>query len=87
MPMRSAYASSTRVSQRLDARRVAFRRCYVSIGEAGTDHGNRQLWPLPICKPDVIGEINKYDFRDEEQYVFKTRKGLDRRDRRTKSRQ
>ena len=24
-----------------------------------------------------IGEINKYDFRNEEQYVFKARKGLD----------
>jgi Fe-S cluster assembly protein SufB len=28
-------------------------------------------------KPDVIGEINKYDFRNEEHYVFKARKGLD----------
>ncbi len=27
--------------------------------------------------PDVIGEINKYDFRNEERYVFKSRKGLD----------
>ena len=27
---------------------------------------------------DPIGEINKYDFRNEEQYVFKSRKGLDR---------
>jgi Fe-S cluster assembly protein SufB len=26
---------------------------------------------------DVIGEINKYDFRNEEHYVFKARKGLD----------
>ena len=26
----------------------------------------------------MIGEINKYDFRNEEQYVFKARKGLDR---------
>lgn len=25
---------------------------------------------------DVIGEINKYDFRNEERYVFKARKGL-----------
>jgi Fe-S cluster assembly protein SufB len=25
---------------------------------------------------DPIGEINKYDFRDEEKYVFKARKGL-----------
>ena len=27
---------------------------------------------------DVLGEINKYDFRNEEHYVFKARKGLDR---------
>jgi Fe-S cluster assembly protein SufB len=27
---------------------------------------------------DPIGEINKYDFRNEEHYVFKARKGLDR---------
>lgn len=27
---------------------------------------------------DVIGEINKYDFRNDEHYVFKARKGLDR---------
>ncbi len=26
---------------------------------------------------DVLGEINKYDFRNEESYVFKARKGLD----------
>jgi Fe-S cluster assembly protein SufB len=26
---------------------------------------------------DPVGEINKYDFRDEEKYVFKARKGLD----------
>ncbi len=26
---------------------------------------------------DVLGEINKYDFRNEESYVFKDRKGLD----------
>jgi Fe-S cluster assembly protein SufB len=25
----------------------------------------------------VVGEINKYDFRNEEKYVFKSRKGLD----------
>ena len=24
-----------------------------------------------------IGEINKYDFRNEERFVFKARKGLD----------
>ena len=29
-----------------------------------------------IAKPDVIGEINKYDFRNDERYVFKARKGL-----------
>lgn len=29
-------------------------------------------------KVDVIGEINKYDFRTEERYVYKARKGLDR---------
>jgi Fe-S cluster assembly protein SufB len=28
---------------------------------------------------DPIGEINKYDFRDQERYVFKARKGLDAR--------
>ena len=28
---------------------------------------------------DVVGEINKYDFRNAERYVFKARKGLDRR--------
>ena len=27
---------------------------------------------------DILGEINKYDFRNEEHYVFKARKGLDR---------
>lgn len=27
---------------------------------------------------DAIGEINKYDFRNDERYVFKSRKGLDR---------
>ncbi len=27
---------------------------------------------------DPIGEINKYDFRNEERYVFKARRGLDR---------
>jgi Fe-S cluster assembly protein SufB len=27
--------------------------------------------------PDEIGEINKYDFRTESNYVFKARKGLD----------
>ncbi len=27
---------------------------------------------------DPIGEINKYDFRNEEKYVFKARKGLNR---------
>jgi Fe-S cluster assembly protein SufB len=27
---------------------------------------------------DVVGEINKYDFRNAERYVFKARKGLDR---------
>jgi Fe-S cluster assembly protein SufB len=27
---------------------------------------------------DVLGEINKYGFRNEEHYVFKARKGLDR---------
>jgi Fe-S cluster assembly protein SufB len=26
---------------------------------------------------EAIGEINKYDFRNEEKYVFRTRKGLD----------
>ena len=28
-----------------------------------------------------IGEINKYGFRTDENYVFKSRKGLDARDR------
>jgi Fe-S cluster assembly protein SufB len=28
---------------------------------------------------DVLGQINKYDFRNEEHYVFKARKGLDAR--------
>jgi Fe-S cluster assembly protein SufB len=27
---------------------------------------------------DPIGEINKYDFRNEERYIFKARKGLNR---------
>ncbi len=27
---------------------------------------------------DFLGEINKYDFRNDEHYVFKARKGLDR---------
>ena len=29
-------------------------------------------------RTDPIGEINKYDFRNDEKYVFKARKGLDR---------
>jgi len=29
-------------------------------------------------EPLGVGEINKYDFRNEEHYVFKSRKGLDR---------
>ncbi len=32
---------------------------------------------LQTANPDVIGEINKYDFRNDERYVFKARKGLD----------
>ncbi|MCC6123356.1 MAG: Fe-S cluster assembly protein SufB [Pirellulales bacterium] len=32
--------------------------------------------PLPTFDP--IGEINKYDFRNEEHYVFKAKKGLNR---------
>ena len=41
----------------------------------------RQPWPaiLQDSSRDAIGEINKYDFRNEEKYVFKARKGLDRR--------
>ena len=35
---------------------------------------------------DAIGEINKYDFRTEENYVFKSRKGLDADDRPPRSR-
>ena len=31
---------------------------------------------------EMLGEINKYDFRNDEHYVFKARKGLDRQDRR-----
>jgi len=31
-----------------------------------------------MTRIDPIGEINKYDFRNEEKYVFKARKGLDR---------
>jgi len=27
---------------------------------------------------DMLGEINKYDFRNDEHFVFKARKGLDR---------
>lgn len=34
--------------------------------------------PLASSPRDVIGEINKYDFRNDERYVFKARKGLDR---------
>ena len=33
---------------------------------------------LQSASRDAIGEINKYDFRNEEKYVFKARKGLDR---------
>jgi Fe-S cluster assembly protein SufB len=33
--------------------------------------------PEPRAKPQPIGEINKYDFRNEERYVYKARKGLD----------
>ena len=33
---------------------------------------------IQAAKSDVIGEINKYDFRNDERYVFKARKGLDR---------
>jgi Fe-S cluster assembly protein SufB len=31
----------------------------------------------PFKPVEPIGEINKYDFRNEERYVFKSRKGLD----------
>jgi Fe-S cluster assembly protein SufB len=34
---------------------------------------------LRTAPRDPIGEINKYDFRNAERYVFKTRKGLDAR--------
>ena len=33
----------------------------------------------PQQPPEMFGEINKYDFRNEERYVFKSRKGLDER--------
>ena len=33
----------------------------------------------PHKSPELFGEINKYDFRNEEKYVFKSRKGLDER--------
>ncbi len=33
---------------------------------------------LKIRVADPIGEINKYDFRNEDHYVFRSRKGLDR---------
>ncbi len=32
----------------------------------------------PHPQSNVLGEINKYDFRNEEHFVFKARKGLDR---------
>ncbi len=28
-----------------------------------------------VSKPDFLGEINKYDFRNEERYVFKAARG------------
>ena len=31
---------------------------------------------LTKTRPDVVGEINKYDFRNIERYVFKARKGI-----------
>ncbi len=31
----------------------------------------------PQQPSELLGEINKYDFRNEERYVFKSRKGLD----------
>ncbi|NUQ63905.1 MAG: Fe-S cluster assembly protein SufB [Pirellulales bacterium] len=31
----------------------------------------------PQQHPELFAEINKYDFRNEERYVFKSRKGLD----------
>jgi Fe-S cluster assembly protein SufB len=36
--------------------------------------------PIELKSPprDVVGEINKYDFRNDEHYVFKARKGLNR---------
>jgi Fe-S cluster assembly protein SufB len=33
---------------------------------------------LKTHSEDFLGEINKYDFRNDEHYVFKARKGLDR---------
>jgi Fe-S cluster assembly protein SufB len=33
---------------------------------------------LKTGSEDFLGEINKYDFRNDEHYVFKARKGLDR---------
>jgi len=37
-----------------------------------------QTPPLTTPPSDAIGEINKYDFRNEERYVFKAKKGLSR---------
>src|SRR5262245_17735907 len=33
---------------------------------------------LKTAETESLPEINKYDFRNEEHYVFKSRKGLDR---------
>ena len=32
---------------------------------------------LQADKAELLGDINKYDFRNDERYVFKARKGLD----------
>jgi len=37
-----------------------------------------QTEPLTARPRDPVGQINKYDFRNEERYVFKAKKGLNR---------
>ncbi len=43
-----------------------------------TRYNTSWLQIFAILSSDPIGEINKYDFRNEEKYVFKARKGLNR---------
>ncbi len=45
--------------------------------ESQQPDGANEEAPMTHAITDPIGEINKFDFRNEERYVYKARKGLD----------